>query len=179
VGQGMNALRERLSAAVGRLTSKQRQRLDATLRHLRLLHPLAGVQRQQQAVDELERRLVEAISRRTERSRGRWQRVAERLRAASPRRSLERMTSTSLALQARLLRAMPVLQEARRQRLASAVHALDTLSPLATLSRGYAIVRRLPDGRVLRDAKEADTGSMVEAQLAKGRLVCRVEGQPE
>jgi exodeoxyribonuclease VII large subunit len=179
VAQRLRVLEQRLDTAAGRMTSKLRQRLDTTLRHLRLLHPAAGAQRQQQAVDELERRIIEAMSRRTDRSRGRWQAAAGRLLSASPRRSVERLTSASLALRTRLMRAMPVLQQVRGQRLARAVQALETLSPLATLSRGYAIVRLLPDGRVLTDVKAADPGSMVEAQLAKGRLVCRVEGRNE
>ncbi|MEJ2328081.1 MAG: exodeoxyribonuclease VII large subunit, partial [Chromatiaceae bacterium] len=179
VAQRLRGLEQRLDTAAGRMTSKLRQRLDTTLRHLRLLHPAAGVQRQQQAMDELERRIIEAMSRRTDRSRGRWQAAAGRLLSASPRRSVERLTSASLALRTRLMRAMPVLQQVRGQRLARAVQALETLSPLATLSRGYAIVRLLPDGRVLTDAKVADAGSIVEAQLAKGRLICRVEGQTE
>jgi exodeoxyribonuclease VII large subunit len=179
VAQRLRGLEQRLDTAAGRMTSKLRQRLDTTLRHLRLLHPAAGVQRQQQAMDELERRIIEAMSRRTDRSRGRWQAAAGRLLSASPRRSVERLTSASLALRTRLMRAMPVLQQVRGQRLARAVQSLETLSPLATLSRGYAIVRLLPDGRVLTDAKVADAGSIVEAQLAKGRLVCRVEGQTE
>ncbi len=53
--------------------------------------------------------------------------------------------------------------------------ALDAVSPLATLSRGYAIVRRLPEGTVLRRADEVRRGDAVEAQLGKGRLRCRVE----
>jgi exodeoxyribonuclease VII large subunit len=179
VAQRLRGLEQRLDTAAGRMTSKLRQRLDTTLRHLRLLHPAAGVQRQQQAMDELERRIIEAMSRRTDRSRGRWQAAAGRLLSASPRRSVERLTSASLALRTRLMRAMPVLQQVRGQRLARAVQSLETLSPLATLSRGYAIVRLLPDGRVLTDAKVADAGSIVEAQLAKGRLICRVEGQTE
>jgi exodeoxyribonuclease VII large subunit len=179
VAQRLRGLEQRLDTAAGRMTSKLRQRLDTTLRHLRLLHPAAGVQRQQQAMDELERRIIEAMSRRTDRSRGRWQAAAGRLLSASPRRSVERLTSASLALRTRLMRAMPVLQQVRGQRLARAVQALETLTPLATLSRGYAIVRLLPDGRVLTDAKVADAGSIVEAQLAKGRLICRVEGQTE
>jgi exodeoxyribonuclease VII large subunit len=179
VTQRLLGVEQRLETAARRMTSKLRQRLDTALRHLRLLHPAASVQRQQQAVDEFERRIIEAMSRRTERSRGRWQAAAGRLLSASPRRPVERLTSVSVALRTRLMRAMPVLQQVRGQRLARAAHALETLSPLATLSRGYAIVRLLPGGRVLTDAKAADPGSIVETQLAKGRLVCRVEGRTE
>ena len=69
------------------------------------------------------------------------------------------------------------LQQLRRSgdRLARAGQTLDAVSPLATLSRGYAIVSAYPDGPILRDAESALAGERVEARLASGSLVCRVE----
>jgi len=49
---------------------------------------------------------------------------------------------------------------------------LDSVSPLATLSRGYAIVRS-SRGLVLR-AEDARAGEVLELILAEGRLRCRV-----
>jgi exonuclease VII large subunit len=57
-----------------------------------------------------------------------------------------------------------------RLRLATAGRTLAGVSPLATLDRGYAIVTRLADGRVLVDAAAAEVGDAVEARLARGRL---------
>jgi exodeoxyribonuclease VII large subunit len=52
--------------------------------------------------------------------------------------------------------------------------ALDTISPLATLERGYAILSR-PDGVILRDAADVETGDQVHARLGRGRLRCTVD----
>ena len=52
-------------------------------------------------------------------------------------------------------------------------HALQALSPLATLARGYAIVRS--DGGALRDAASVRAGDALQVQLASGSLGARVE----
>jgi len=52
--------------------------------------------------------------------------------------------------------------------------ALDGLSPLAVLGRGYSILQRISDGRVIRQVKEAAPGDDVAVRLADGRLLCRV-----
>ena len=59
---------------------------------------------------------------------------------------------------------------ALEQRLALASRTLDAVSPLATLGRGFAVVSRVDDGALLRDAAQAPAGNEIEARLAKGRL---------
>jgi exodeoxyribonuclease VII large subunit len=62
------------------------------------------------------------------------------------------------------------------QRLALAQRGLDAVSPLATLGRGFAIVKRA-DGTVLTDAAAVAIGEEIEASLASGRLTARVTGR--
>ena len=50
---------------------------------------------------------------------------------------------------------------------------LDAVSPLATLGRGFAVVSRVDDGTLLRDAAQAPVGTEIEARLSKGRLRAR------
>ena len=63
------------------------------------------------------------------------------------------------------------------QRLALASRTLDAVSPLATLGRGFAVVSRVADGTLLRDAAQAPAGTEIEARLSKGRLRARVTAQ--
>jgi len=62
------------------------------------------------------------------------------------------------------------------QRLALVQRALDAVSPLATLARGFAIVKRA-DGTVLTDAATVALGEEIEASLASGKLTARVTGR--
>jgi exodeoxyribonuclease VII large subunit len=48
--------------------------------------------------------------------------------------------------------------------------ALAALGPEATLERGYAIVRRTADGRIVRDPVEAPAGERLTIRLARGDL---------
>jgi len=61
------------------------------------------------------------------------------------------------------------------ERLASLARALDAMSPLATVARGYAIVERQRDGTIVRCHDQVGPGERIEARLAHGRLLCRVE----
>ena len=107
--------------------------------------------------DELEaalaatrRRLGVGARAQLEHSRSRLERQGERLRSA-PRLLLER----------------------RRAALDHAGARLQSLSPLATLGRGYAIVRS--HGGAVRDAASVAAGDALDVQLASGSLGARVE----
>jgi exonuclease VII large subunit len=52
------------------------------------------------------------------------------------------------------------------------------LSPLASLERGYAIVRG-EGGAVIRDARDVPEGARVEVIVRAGRFHARREGDPE
>ena len=78
-------------------------------------------------------------------------------------------------LQKRLNAAVQRELETARERLSRLAQTLNALSPLATLERGYAVVRHAESGAVLRDAGAVNPGERVRAQLARGALDCRVE----
>jgi exodeoxyribonuclease VII large subunit len=88
---------------------------------------------------------------------------------------LEQLNLRRIALSQRLCRQVTNRLEQVRQHLAGVSQSLQVVSPLATLGRGYAIVRCHPSGEILRDATQAKPGEHVEARLAQGRLLCRVE----
>jgi exodeoxyribonuclease VII large subunit len=68
----------------------------------------------------------------------------------------------------------PTLARARG-RLSALAAQLDALSPLASLERGYSIVRRRPDRAVVRSADDAPAGTAVDVILSRGSLECTVD----
>jgi exodeoxyribonuclease VII large subunit len=96
------------------------------------------------------RRLRIGLRAQLERSRSRLERQGERLHSA-PRLLLER----------------------RRAAIDHAGARLQALSPLATLARGYAIVRS--GAGAVRDAATVQAGDPLDVQLAAGSLSARVE----
>jgi len=91
----------------------------------------------------------------------------------SIRTLLDRDTTQLARLGDRLQAAPRLLVERRRATLDRSGARLQALSPLATLARGYAIVRA--GGQALRDATPVAPGDRVEVELASGGLGARVE----
>lgn len=172
--QRLSAFEQRLTSAQMLVLSAGRQRFAAAQRHLRLLHPLGRLQRQQQRVDDLQRRMDAALAGRLESIRGRLGPLALRIKGASPSGELKRRGLIADALARRLNEAAERVLEARGERLARAVQGLEARSPLATLSRGYAIIRRIPEGRIVTDSTQVKLRDRIDARLAHGELTLEV-----
>jgi exodeoxyribonuclease VII large subunit len=51
---------------------------------------------------------------------------------------------------------------------------LDTLSPLAVLGRGYSIVKKLPEGLIVKEAASVAVGSTVGVKVSSGSFQAKV-----
>lgn len=63
-----------------------------------------------------------------------------------------------------------------KNRMESDMAILDTLSPLAVLNRGYSIVRKLPEGFIVRVAGSVPVDSELEIKVSAGSLRAKVTG---
>jgi exodeoxyribonuclease VII large subunit len=108
------------------------------------------------------------LARRTELAK-----LGDRLAAAQPGPRLARAKEALAALSRRADTAMTRRRNAAGADLGRMAAQLAALSPLAVLDRGYAMVRK--DGAVVRDARALAPGDVVEATLARGDAVLRVE----
>lgn len=63
------------------------------------------------------------------------------------------------------------------QKLSGLSRTLQAVSPLASLARGYAIVRDATSKKILRNSKEVKSGQKITTKLAKGELLCEVKEQ--
>jgi len=180
---------QRLSAGMHRELRMGRSRLDAVGHRLSRGHPGMRLQQHMQRLDDLTQRLCGATRACLHREGQRLAEERARLQHHSPQRVLASWLARNESLQLRLARAMreQTARATRRggelqarecvprlaQRLALAQRALDAVSPLATLARGFAIVKRA-DGSVLTDAAAVEVGEEIEATLASGKLTARV-----
>ncbi len=57
-----------------------------------------------------------------------------------------------------------------RERLAGLSGRLEAVSPLATLGRGYALVRRRTDGQLVRSVAQAGPGDPLDIRVADGEI---------
>jgi exodeoxyribonuclease VII large subunit len=68
--------------------------------------------------------------------------------------------------------------EAHALQLGELARALNAVSPLATLQRGYAILREAETGRLLRSIGEVSEGKRLFARVVDGEFTARVESKP-
>lgn len=132
------------------------------------------VQRRLQRLDEAADRLHQALGSSLSDLRQRIVCHRQDLDAYSP---LDRIKG-GLLLVPQLLRRieqrMLTVLTFRRQMIQSLAASLDNLSPLTILARGYSIVQRVPDGKVIRRAQDVSVGDAIRARLSEGHLICSV-----
>jgi len=123
-----------------------------------------------QALDRLALRLVHPAQRLAA-TRQRVELLAHRLQAAMQQRMTQQPRLDRLGH--RLRQAMAAQCARSHQQLSRCQGALAALSPLATLERGYSIVRG-PDGAIVRDAARLTAGDELQLQFARGSVNARV-----
>lgn len=168
-------LDERLQRAAQRWLNGRRQRLEELAGRFVRLQPRGRLQNQAQRLDELDQRLRQALRNRLGQERLKLSGLAGRLRAWIPTTRLREEQRRLQALARQLRAATRHRLRAASQQLRNLSGNLHALSPLATLNRGYAIVRRPSDGAIMRRASETNVGEIVEALLGEGRLHCEIK----
>ena len=151
------------------------QRLGWLNQRLQLRHPGQYLRQQAQRLDELEQRRRLFINAYLGKLQHVLNTATGRLRQVTPGHRIARTELQRQALVQRMQASVNTLLLQRRRQLAVACTSLDAISPLATLDRGYAIVTRKTDNRVLHQAADVAPGAQVEARLATGRLLCTVD----
>ncbi len=164
-----------LTDSLAQRLREQGLRLEWLHKRLQQRHPAQRLAQQSQRVDELEQRMQLAWSHRLRRHGDRLMQLQLHLRRVSPALRLERQQVRNQQLAERLFGVWRAGLEHRHHQLAGLSRALHTVSPLATLGRGYSILRRKPDDVVVRNATQVQPGDKLEAILAEGRLLCEVE----
>ena len=106
-----------------------------------------------------------------------WSREREVLRRLAPLTRLGTQRRRMLSARRALLRAVVHQSELRRANLARRVARLDSLSPLGVLARGYALVKKEPDGTLVRRAEEVAVGERVGIRLSEGEVSAVIDGK--
>jgi len=169
----------RLQTRIGRHVQQgfidRRQRMDWLNKRLQLRHPGQYLRQQVQRLDEFEQRIRLSIQSNFSNLQSSLHEILARLKQATPGHRISRYALQQHALLQRLNTATGILLEGRKQQLSAACRTLDAVSPLATLERGYAIVTRPADRKIIRKASSVKEGEQVETRLADGQLLCTID----
>ncbi|MFC3552446.1 exodeoxyribonuclease VII large subunit [Lysobacter cavernae] len=169
----LHLLDARLRAVQLQRLRQAMQRADRAALRLNALRPQARLQLlQRRQVDAL-RRLHAAWQRQFERERARLRHADAVLRASQPQRRIarlrERLATLALRPQAAIVRRLGH----QALHLRGLARSLEAVSPLATVARGYSILRH-DDGRIVRSVLDAAPGDRLDARLVDGSLRVRV-----
>jgi exodeoxyribonuclease VII large subunit len=136
---------ERMHAAAARVLVGAAREVDVERRALERLDPASRLSAARQRAGELLDRASRAI----------------RSRLVDAARAQDRLATALPAL------AVGTIARSRGD-LATAAAALAVLGPQATLARGYAIVRRVTDGSIVRAPADAPRGTDLDVRVADG-----------
>ncbi len=174
--QRLERLAARLRVLMAARLRHEGQRLEWLSRRLR--HPRRTLQETQQRADTLAMRLDNAMARQLVARRQRLERLEHRLATGSPVTRVTLARHAHARLTERLHQTWQRAAERRRARLTLLERSLAGLDPDSVLQRGYAIVSRVSDGRVVTRVAMAPAGTTLKARVADGELPCRVTPPP-
>ncbi|GHD69944.1 exodeoxyribonuclease 7 large subunit [Luteimonas padinae] len=174
VATRVRGLHQRLGVLQLQGMRERMQRTDRAALRLQVVAPQARLhalgERQQQAL----RRLHAAWQAREAAAHARLRHAGAVLRATRPERRLAQLRERLDRLAPRMQAAVARRLQADALRLRGVARSLEAVSPLATVARGYAILRHA-DGRVVRSTGDVAAGDRLSARVADGALRLRVE----
>ena len=174
VAAGVRSEGRRLRATIDARLRAAGRELLAERRALDRLNPAAQLVQSRERAGGLLDRATRALERRITAARTAEDRLGRRLEPVLP----ARLTRDRARLE-RSVRVLPLIAArhvgAARADLEAAGSTLAALGPQATLDRGYAIVRRAFDKRILRDPIDAPAGEALAVRVARGEFPARSE----
>ncbi len=160
-----------------RILDAQLSQLQTSLhsldQRLQMRHPRRLLDDRGQRVDELEARLRQSMLQSTQHQQMKLDNLVSRLNAHSPSRQLDALRASLSAAQLRLSNSMDIQLRTAKNRWQIAARALDTVSPLATLERGFAVVKH--QDSVVTHATNLKPGDRISTQVASGVIHSEVE----
>ena len=166
----LRAVHARAARAAARLLERRMQQADYLAR--RLVHPGQRIASQRQHLTHLAARLARVAAQSAQESTLRLTMLRHRMSASAP--DIHALELRRRGLAQRLAAAEMRSIELRASALERFSAHLNALNPRLVLERGYSIVASA-DGRIVRDARQVQSGDEVALTFARGGALARVE----
>lgn len=171
----ITALATRIARVGQRALEDRAQQLDWLGRRLVASSPGATLLRQRLTLRESSGRLRAAIREQLLEQENRLQRASGDLLQLSPALSVQKSIAKLAELHQRLSTASQSMVTRAGHKLALLARALNSVSPLATLDRGYAIIKHEVTGKVVMAAADVAPGDRIRARVADGEILAIVK----
>jgi len=143
----------------------------------RLIDPRRKLEDFRLRLDDLGERIHRTLARQFNYKRDHLDLWQNRLMVNTPRHLLDKAEKQLEQINEKLIKSLMISNHSKQIKLRELNATLEALNPLAILARGYSITRTIPDAAVVKNEEEVVLDQELEIMLAKGRLVCRVEGK--
>lgn len=181
----MAALHDTLQQHAGRLTRRMRGIISERehclrLAHYQMLKLPRTVDNLLLTLDRISLQLTQAFHAGLQNRQQQLTALSLRLERYNPALRLAHYDRRLDALHARLTDGIRMALARQAKRLARATGVLHAVSPLATMERGYAIVRKTTANQaIITDKNQVDSGETIDILLHHGRLQCVVSSKGE
>lgn len=150
------------------------QRLDRLQLRLMQHGPQARLQHHRDRMIRLQARLTQATQTTQHTQQQRLAMMQLKLKQHHPKRMLANRQSMFTPMQNRLHAAFQQAFEKKKQNASSTARALHAISPLATMQRGYAVLKEANSGRKIESVKEAKLNQIITCILHDGSIDAKV-----
>jgi len=161
---------QRLSQCMQKMLGEKQQALSLLEKQLK--HPSDTIKRYQQQFAASEHRLQQSILNQLASKRLKLNALQERQR--SPQQKLDQQQQQLNTLNDKLMQQMKQRLQQLKQDLAHSASELELVSPLATLQRGYSIIKD-EQGKIIKHSDKLKPGQIIQGQLAKGSFKASIE----
>ncbi len=142
----------------------------------RLVNPKRRIHDLQFLIEDYRQRIIRTIQDKIQLKRNNLNWKIEKLKICSPLQKSRFLQNSLKHQNERLTSAIYSSVHHNRLRLKELNSRLKSLSPVAVIERGYSITRTIPKGEIITNSKKVEVNQEIEVILAKGSIICSVEG---
>ncbi len=173
IEQQVAATKHLLIKIISTKVSSYNTALQSLTARLQTRHPRRLLEDRGQRIDELDERLQLAMRSQIRQHRLQLAQLSTRMRAHSPSHRLINLRTNLLSMERRLNGGIQNTLNAATNRWKIVTRALDTVSPLATLERGFAVVKH--KDKVITNASVLAPGDQIATQVARGIIHSKID----
>ncbi len=168
----LQGIEQQLSKAMTHYLNNLQQQVHYQYKQLR--HPGRYLDEVAQRVDELSLRMEQRLKFQLQLAQEQLLTLSARMQQHSPAHQLAQQQNRLDFLQQRLQQSLPAYFEQQQQKIASLARTMDAFSPLATLGRGYSLVRD-EHQQLIKSAQQLTIGQRLTIQFAQEQAQVQVE----
>ena len=166
-------LNQRLSKAIVDKCNNQGTQVNYLKHRLAQVHPEQQLQLQQQRYDELSLRLQQAMKRNLQQANIKPSQLQQRLSHLSPDKNIKQQQQRVKQNEKRLIHAMHNSMQHNSEQFVHLIEQLQLVSPLATIARGYSVIRN-KDNEVITKMAQVSVNEEISVQLSDGKVQAKV-----